>query len=115
MDVERRENDKQVEELRMEAGDIESKGGLVVPLKRHILTVLCRWRSISRGARQSSTSYSWSIGSSATRQVIITLCFHSSLNNFPRGLHGNTREQIEHERFFRMRSISNRSLELLHT
>lgn len=28
MDVERRDNDKQVEELRMEASDIESKGGL---------------------------------------------------------------------------------------
>lgn len=28
MDIERRENDKQVEELRMEAGDIETKVGL---------------------------------------------------------------------------------------
>jgi kinetochore protein Nuf2 len=47
MDVERRENDKQVEELRMEAGDIESKASLIsCSPHHHILIVLCRWRSI---------------------------------------------------------------------
>jgi kinetochore protein Nuf2 len=47
MDVERRENDKQVEELRMEAGDIETKvGPESCPPYSCVLMVLRRWRSI---------------------------------------------------------------------
>jgi hypothetical protein len=85
MDIERRENDKQVEELRMEAGDIETKVGLESWSPRScILMVLRRRQSILRTVKQSSTSYSRNIGSSVTRRVKILLSLYSSLNDIQR-------------------------------
>jgi hypothetical protein len=101
MDIEGQENDEQVEELRMEAGDIEIKVGFESWSPRScILMVLRRWQSILRAVKQSSTSYSRNIGSSATRRVnfLLCLCIHHSM--ISRGIHGNTCEQIKHECIF---------------
>jgi hypothetical protein len=106
MDVERRENDKQVEELRMEAGDIESKASLIScslsPSYPDRPLQMAEHLKRNEAELNELLMEYWKLRHETGNKT--TLCLHSPLNNIPRGVHGNTCEQIEHECFFRLRS-----------
>lgn len=74
MDIERRDNDKLVEELRKEADDTEAKVPFFIILMscpRYLSESYesCRWQNTSRKVRPNLTSSSPSIGSFGMRQV----------------------------------------------
>src|SRR6267154_2342246 len=102
MDVERRENDKQVEELRMDADDTESKVGFQpyppsLSYPNGPFQMAEHLKKSEAELNELLTEY-WKLRHETGN--FLTLCLHPLLNNIPRGVHGNTGEQTEYERFF---------------
>lgn len=108
MDIERRENDKQVEEFRKEADEVEAKVRFFIILRLHKDTSNTCWQ-MTEHLKKSETELNellteyWKLrhetGLISTRSDLVhTLKLLASY----RSVHGNTCKQTQHERHFRL-------------